>query len=148
MSRNKMTERETVFDPLRKKRVPLTPEEDVRQRFIIWMHEKKGYPLSLMASEYSVKYNSRDFRCDIVCFTRDMAPGIIIECKAPEIRINGKVADQIARYNMILKVKYLIITNGVVTFAAKYDESGGKYVFIKSIPDYKELDDGNTGSKK
>lgn len=143
-----MTERETVFDPLRKKRVPLTPEEDVRQKFIIWMHEKKGYPLSLMASEYSVKYNARDFRCDIVCFARNLAPQVIIECKAPGVRITGKVADQIARYNMALKVKYLIITNGVVTFAAKYDESGNKYVFTESIPDYKELDNGNTGSEK
>jgi hypothetical protein len=129
--------KDLIFDPLRKKRVPLTPEEGVRQSFITYLNSALGYPFSLMASEYSVKFNGRIYRADIVAFTSNLAPEIVVECKAPSVKINGDTARQIIRYNMALKVNYLIITNGVATFVCKFDKVSGEYVFINEIPKYR-----------
>lgn len=130
------TTRPTLFDPLRKKRVAYTPEEVVRQGFIQWLVKERNYPLQLMMSEYTISYNSRNFRCDIVCFTRDLKPLMVVECKAPEVKIDNSVIEQVTRYNMVLKVKFVVITNGVVTFALALDEESGKYKFIEDIPQY------------
>lgn len=125
-----------IFDPLRKKRVPLTPEEEVRQSFITYLNSELGYPLSLMASEYSISYNNLVYRADIVTFGKNLQPEMIVECKAPNVKIRSDAVRQIMRYDRALKVKYLIITNGVVTFACKFDEEVGNYVFINQIPKY------------
>lgn len=131
-----MGNRREIFDPLRKKKVALTPEEQVRQFFINYLSKERNYPLSLMASEYSICYNRQRFRCDIVCFNKALEPMIIVECKAPDVKLTDSVVGQIARYNMVLKVKYLIITNGCDTYIFKYDEVCGKYEFVDDIPFY------------
>ncbi len=128
--------RNLIFDPLRKKRVPLTPEEEVRQSFIAYLNLALGYPLALMASEYSIKFNGLVYRADIVTFGKGLIPEMIVECKAPNVKIQGDTVRQIIRYNHALKVKYLIITSGVLTFAYKFDEEKGEYVFINEIPKY------------
>ena len=75
----------TVFDPLRKKHVSLTPEEQVRQHFIHWLNAEREYPLQLMASEYTIKLGNKSFRCDIVAFDNNLKPQIIVECKVMSI---------------------------------------------------------------
>lgn len=133
-----MDNREHIYDPLRKKEVALTPEEEVRQYFISWLIKERNYKAALMASEYSIKYNRRSFRCDIVCFNRQLQPFMIVECKAPSVKIDNAIIEQICRYNMVLKVKYLVITNGVITFAFEFSSESGSYKFISDIPEYGE----------
>ncbi|MEG0518590.1 MAG: type I restriction enzyme HsdR N-terminal domain-containing protein [Bacteroidales bacterium] len=129
--------RETVFDPLRRKRVALTPEEAVRQYFIEWLHKERNYPLTLMTSEYSIKLNKMTYRCDLVAFNKALEPQLIVECKAPDIPLTKEVMEQIMRYNRVLRVKNLIITNGVTTFACELNSATGKYEFVADIPFYK-----------
>ena len=125
-----------VFDPLRKKHVALTPEERVRQFFINWLHTERNWPLQLMASEYGIKLGRKSFRCDIVTFNRALQPQIIVECKAPEVQLTKAVLEQVLTYNMVLKVPYLVITNGNVTYACSYNSTTGKYEFSEEIPFY------------
>lgn len=129
--------RDTVFDPLRRKRVALTPEEAVRQHFIDWLHKERNYPLTLMASEYSIKFNKMTYRCDLVAFNKALEPQLIVECKAPNIPLTKEVLEQIMRYNLVLRVKNLIITNGVTTFACELNSVTGQYEFVADIPFYK-----------
>lgn len=128
--------RGTIYDPLRKKEVALTPEEEVRQFFIRWLNTEKGYPLGLMASEYTIRFNKRSFRCDIAVFNRKLEPQIIVECKAPEVKLCNRVLEQAMTYNMALKVPHLVITNGESTVICSYDNTAGKYAFAEDIPPY------------
>ncbi|MDO4735434.1 MAG: type I restriction enzyme HsdR N-terminal domain-containing protein [Bacteroidia bacterium] len=128
---------ETIFDPLRKKHVALTPEESVRQYFIKWLHSTKGYPMELMASEYTIKFNKMNYRCDIVAFNKKIEPILLVECKAPNVEINNSVIDQVIRYNMVLKVPLIIITNGAVTYACGYNCQQQSYQYLTDIPEYK-----------
>ena len=125
-----------VFDPLRKKHVALTPEERVRQFFIKWLHTERRWPLQLMASEYSIKLGRKNFRCDIVAFNRNLEPQVVIECKAPEVELGSAVLEQVAAYNLVLKVPYLVITNGNKTYVCSYNGATGKYEFVEDIPSY------------
>lgn len=128
--------RGTIYDPLRKKEVALTPEEEVRQFFIKWLHTERGYPLGLMSSEYTISLNRKNFRCDIVAFNKELEPQIIVECKAPEVKLCNKVLEQAVTYNMALKVPHLVITNGESTVICIYDNATGKYAFAEDIPPY------------
>ncbi len=102
-----------IFDVIRKQFVKLTPEEWVRQNFIQYLIDEKKYPASLMVLEYALKYNNMQKRADILCFNKEGAPQLMVECKAASVPINQKVFDQIARYNFSLKVPYLVVTNGL-----------------------------------
>jgi hypothetical protein len=124
----------TVFDPLRKKHVSLTPEEQVRQHFIHWLNAERGYPLQLMASEYTIKLGNKSFRCDIVAFDNNLKPQIIVECKAPGVKLDGTVLQQVLNYNLVLKVPHLIITNGESTCICSYNSQIGRYEFAQDIP--------------
>lgn len=126
----------TVFDPLRKKHVALTPEEQVRQFFIKWLNVERGWPLHLMASEYAIKLGRKSLRCDIVAFGRDLQPQMIVECKAPDVTLGRSVLDQIMAYNVVLGVPYLVITNGCTTYACALDKDTGKYEFVEDVPCY------------
>ncbi len=127
-----------IFDPLRKKYVALTPEERVRQYFIQWLNKERNYPLSLMASEYQLQYNTRKFRCDIVCFNKQLKPVLAVECKAPHIKLENIVLEQISRYNMVLNVECAVITNGLSTYACIRDAATGKYRLANDIPYYND----------
>lgn len=128
-----------IFDPVRKKRVVLTPEEGVRQWLIKELTESKGYPTHLMSCEFAIAINSVRYRADLVLYSRDMQPLLMAECKAPNIKITKKSFDQILRYNLALKVRYLIVTNGHQTFLAKITTETGEYSFLTEIPHYNEL---------
>jgi hypothetical protein len=126
-----------IFDKLRKKYMVLTPEEWVRQHFVYFLIEEKKYPVSLIAIEKQLTINNLKKRSDILVFNTDGKPEIIVECKAPSIKITQAAFDQIARYNLKLKANYLIVTNGLEHFYCKMDFKKETYVFLKMIPDYK-----------
>lgn len=129
---------EEVFDPLRKKYVALTPEENVRQQFIRYLNEKRLWPLHMMASETEISIGDVKLRCDIVCYGKDLSPKMIVECKRPTVKISSRTFEQIWNYALILKVEYIVATNGKETFACRYDQEKKQYVFIGDIPAYAE----------
>lgn len=128
-----------IFDVLRKKYVALTPEEWVRQHFVHFLLVHKGYPQALMANEVQVQLNGTKKRCDTVLYRRDFTARMIVEYKAPEVEITQKVFDQITRYNMVLKVDYLIVSNGIRHYCCRMDYENNSYIFLQDIPDYKDL---------
>jgi hypothetical protein len=128
-----------VFDRIRKKFVLLTPEEWVRQHTLCFLIEEKKFPASLMAVEMGLKYNTMQNRSDIVIYNTLGKPHVIVECKAPEVKISQDTFDQIARYNFTLKASYLIVTNGLSHFCCKMDYENNSYAFLKDIPIYSEL---------
>lgn len=128
-----------IFDPLRKKNVKLTPEEEVRQNVIIWLHERYNVPLSLMSSEYSFVFNRRHYRADIVIFDKQPKPIMFVECKSPSVTIGNDVVDQVIRYNYVLKVKYIFITNGKTSYLCARNSESGHYEYISNMPSYEEM---------
>lgn len=128
-----------IFDILRKKYIALTPEEWVRQHFVHFLVEHKGYPAALMANEIKLKVGEKTLRADSVLYSRDLKPRMIIEYKAPHIPITQKVFDQISIYNMLLHVDYLVVSNGLQHYICKMDYNDKKYLFLEDIPDYEEL---------
>ena len=128
-----------VFDILRRRYLRLTPEEWVRQSFVHYLIEHKGYPQGLLANEVSLTLNSTTKRCDTVLYDHEARPRMIIEYKAPHIEIAQKVFDQITRYNIVLRVPYLIVSNGHQHYACWIDYAHNSYEFLSEIPDYGEL---------
>jgi len=126
--------KEFIFDNIRKRFVSLTPEEWVRQNFIQYLIKEKKYSASLIAVEVQLKYNLQDKRGDILIYNKLGKPFVIVECKAPEIKITEKVFEQIARYNMNLKVEYLIVTNGLQHYYCEMDYKNNSYKFLEEIP--------------
>ena len=130
-----------VFDVIRKRFIKLTSEEWVRQHFIHFLIHQKQVPASLIGVETSIKYNRLSKRCDIVVFNNNGAPVMIVECKAPGIEISQEVFNQVAMYNMTLKVNYLVVTNGMDHFISLIDHQNRSFSFLKEVPDYSMLID-------
>jgi hypothetical protein len=128
-----------VFDPLRRKYVTLTAEEGVRQGFVSYLAGVKGYPVGMMANEVWIKVHGVKKRCDTVVYGRGLEPLMIIEYKAPGVRLDGGVFRQVAVYNIGLRVKYLTLSNGVEQYCCRVDYEGGGYEFLGEVPDYKQL---------
>jgi hypothetical protein len=128
-----------IYDSLRRKYVALTPEEWVRQHFVNWLISDKEYPTSLMANEASIKLNSLTCRCDTVVYNRQLDPLMIIEYKESNVSITQDVFDQVFRYNTVLKVKYIVISNGVNHYCCKLNYEKQSYDFLTDIPNYREL---------
>lgn len=126
-----------IFDVIRKKFVKLTPEEWVRQHVVHFLLEQKQYPASLMNVEVGIEIQTMRRRADIVCYDSDGGVRLVTECKAPEVKITQAVFDQIAQYNMLLKAKYLLVTNGFDHFVCEIDSERKTYSFLTDIPDYK-----------
>lgn len=133
---------ETVWDPLRKKEVALTPEERVRQWFIGILREEMEVPAHMMMSEASFMFGGKRYRADIIVYGRDASPVAVVECKRPETELDGDVLYQAVRYNMVLAVRYIIITNGRATRIFRR-ESGG-FRQTGRIPVYSDMT-GGTG---
>ena len=131
--------RNLIFDVLRGKYVALTPEEWVRQNFVQYLINYKNYSRSLMNNEIPLRLNSTSKRCDTVVFSNTAVPKMIIEYKAPEIKITQKVFNQITRYNMVLKVDYLVVSNGLNHYCCKMDYENQGYIFLEDIPDFSVL---------
>ena len=129
----------SVWDPVRKLWTPLTPEEHVRQAFVAYLVNYKNYPISHIANEQAISLNSMSRRCDSVVYDKAGQPKVIVEYKRPTVTITQKVFDQIARYNLVLHVDYLIVSNGLKHYCVKMEYPTGKYVFLQDIPDYSEI---------
>tara|TARA_B110000114_G_C14742566_1_gene257692 strand:- start:64 stop:510 length:447 start_codon:yes stop_codon:yes gene_type:complete len=123
-----------VFDVVRKKYFKLTSEEWVRQHFIHYLNTDKNYPISLMGVEKMLKYNNLKKRADIVIYNKLGDATMIVECKASSVNLNQEVFYQIARYNFVLKVKYLVVTNGRMHYCCSIDYRTKKVDFLKDIP--------------
>ncbi len=128
-----------IFDVIRKKYIVLTDEEWVRQHCIAYLINEKAYPASLIAVEKGLTVNGLKKRTDIVVFGKDGIPKLIVECKAPHIKITNDVFDQIARYNMTLKVKYLMVTNGLQHFCCVINHQEASYKFLEEVPSFPDL---------
>ena len=128
-----------IYDPLRRKNVKLTPEEWVRQHFVNFIVTEKSYLPELIANEVSLNVNSTAKRCDTVVYDNYLKPLIIIEYKAPEVTITEDVFEQISRYNSILKVPYLIVSNGIMHYCCKIDYQTMNYSFMNDIPSYHDI---------
>lgn len=132
-----MPDKNTIWDPLRKKNVALTPEEKVRQWFIGVLASHMEVPLHMMMSETGFRLGDKLFRADILVYDRKAAPLIFVECKRPETELSEEVLDQVVRYNMVLGVRFIVITNGLKTYILEKKDGG--YGFTGSIPKYNEI---------
>ncbi len=128
-----------IFDFLRRKYVALTPEEWVRQHFVHYLVEHKGYPRGLIGNEIELQIGAKRLRCDTILYNKMARPQMIIEYKAPTIPIQQKVFQQISTYNLLLKVDYLIVSNGIQHYCCKMDYENQKCLFLENIPDYEKL---------
>lgn len=126
----------SIFDPIRKKFIILTPEEWVRQHVIQFLAVEKNYPKSLINVEKVLVLNEMKKRYDLVVFNPDGSIHIIVECKAPQVEITQETFDQIARYNLSLKASYLMVTNGLQHYYCQMDYEKQAYVFLKELPLY------------
>lgn len=123
-----------IFDGLRKKKLLLTPEEWVRQHFVQFLILDKKYPKILIKLEGGVKINAQQNRTDVVVFDKHGLPFILVECKASTVKINQKVFDQAARYNLKHNVKYLAVSNGLVHYCCEMDYANKTYKFLDELP--------------
>jgi hypothetical protein len=128
-----------IWDRLRKKYVPLTPEEWVRQHLIAYLVDHLGYPEGRMASEYVVNYNGMKKRCDIVCFDAQLSPFLVVECKAPAVVVTEDTFYQAARYFASLKTSMLVLTNGLQHYCACMDAQLKELRYLPEIPACKDI---------
>ena len=132
-----MQTKTTVWDPLRKKEVALTPEERVRQWCIGVLASQMQVPMHMMMSEAGFKLGDKQYRADVLVYDRKAQPLMVVECKRPEVELTQEVLDQALRYNMALNVRYMIITNGTRTYICQ--RQGDRFVFIENVPTYNEM---------
>ncbi|MCR4582790.1 MAG: type I restriction enzyme HsdR N-terminal domain-containing protein [Prevotella sp.] len=128
-----------IFDFLRKKYVALTPEEWVRQHFVHFLVEHKHYPKGRLGNEVELTNGEKRLRCDTILYNKEAQPQMIIEYKAPTIQIQQKTFDQIAVYNLLLHVDYLIVSNGLQHYCGRMDYTNQKFLFLEEIPDFQNL---------
>lgn len=126
-----------IFDAIRKKYVVLTPEEWVRQNFLQYMIHEKKYTPSLIAVEAGLEYNGLKKRTDVLVYNRNGKPYLMVECKAPDVKITEAVFDQIARYNLVFQVDYLVLTNGMEHYCCQLDYTHNTFRYLEQIPEFK-----------
>ena len=114
-----------VFDPVRQKWVVMTPEEHVRQVFILYLLNIKQLPLSHLSVEHAVTVNGMPQRYDLVVFDDELKPYMVVECKAPHVKLTQKVAEQAARYNNVLRAPFVGVTNGLERMVFRVDFESG-----------------------
>lgn len=131
--------RTQIWDNLRGQFVVLTPEEWVRQHFVHYLTDHLGYPATLMANEVGIELNGMSRRCDTVLYDASLRPRMIIEYKRPDVQISQRVFNQICRYNLVMQVDYLIVSNGINHYCCCMDYAGNTYRFLDHIPPYSEL---------
>ena len=134
--------RQFIVDPVRQKRVLLTPEEWVRQHIVQYLIRYRGVPRSLIAIEESFSFEGMYYRADVVVYKRnvvykrEMQPMLIVECKRPSIKLSQEVFDQIGVYNSVIPARYLVVTNGYEHYCCRVDHSRKTVEYLKEIPMY------------
>ncbi len=131
--------KEEVFDFWRKKYVLLTPEEWVRQQFLTYLADEKGYPRSLMAVEKTIIVNHMQKRFDAVIYNRQGNPAMLIEFKASKVKLTQKTMQQAAMYNLKLKVNYMIISNGNQFYCCHLNHELQSFIFLTEVPEFNTL---------
>jgi len=132
-----MTGTDAIWDPLRKKEVRLTPEEGVRQWFIGVLSEQMCVPLHMMMSEVGFRLGSKQLRADLIVYDRTAKPMMVVECKRPEVELTDGVLEQAVRYNMVLNVRYIVITNGAQT--VMFEKGAHGFSPVSVLPKYSEM---------
>lgn len=130
-----------VFDVLRRRYVALTPEEWVRQHFVQYLIQGKGYPAECIGNEVSISLGALRKRCDTVVYGCHAEPRMIVEYKSPDVAITQQVFDQISRYNICLHVDWLVVSNGLQHYCCHVDYAEGSYRFVEDIPPYEAIRD-------
>lgn len=128
-----------IFDEIRREYFVLTPEEWVRQHIVRYLIDIKSFPKGLIALEKGLILNGLRKRADILVYDRTGKPILMVECKAPEVKIDQSVFEQIGRYNIKMKLPYLMVSNGIEHYCAKVDFINAKISFLENIPNYEEL---------
>ena len=128
-----------IFDSIRKKFVALTPEEWVRQHLINFLVKEKKYPASLLAVEMPLLLNNLKKRADIVAYNNKGEAIVLVECKAPTVKITQSSFDQAARYCLATDIILIIVSNGITNYCAEIDRVNQTYIFRKEIPDFTEI---------
>jgi len=126
-----------IFDIIRKKFVVLTPEEWVRQHIIHFLINQKSIPASLISVEKQILFNGMKRRTDLVVYSNQRNPLLIIECKEPNVELNQNTINQIYHYNSVLSVPYLLISNGLKHICIKHEANNA--LILKDIPNFEEL---------
>ena len=132
-------EKPEILDFLRRRYVALTPEEWVRQHFVHWLVDHKGYPKGLLGNEVALLCGDKTLRCDSILYDKEAKPLMIIEDKAPTVAVTQRVFSQISTYNLLLHVDYLVVSNGLQHYCCKMDYERQTYVFLNDIPSYSAL---------
>ncbi|SKC37174.1 Type I restriction enzyme R protein N terminus (HSDR_N) [Bacteroidales bacterium WCE2004] len=128
---------EQIWDPLRRKEVAATPEERVRQWFIVQLRDAFGVPEHMMNSEVGFKFGAKSWRADILVYDRAGQPLAVVECKRPDVALDAHVVEQAMRYNSVLGVRFLFVTNGKMTYL--YGLKGDTFVPLDRIPSFEEM---------
>ena len=132
-----MTQKQMIWDPLRKKDVALTPEEKVRQWFVSVLSQQMQVPMHMMMSEVGFRLGEKQYRADVLVYDRNAIPLMVVECKRPDVELTVEVLDQAIRYNKVLNVRFIVITNGHKTFMFELREQ--KYELMQQLPTYNEM---------
>ncbi|MEE1003995.1 MAG: type I restriction enzyme HsdR N-terminal domain-containing protein [Bacteroidaceae bacterium] len=131
--------KQQVFDILRRRFVVLTPEEWVRQQFVHFLIRHKGYPAECIGNEVSIALGATKKRCDTVIYGSHAEPLMVIEYKSPNVEITQKVFEQICRYNIKMKVEWLVVSNGLQHYCTRIDYENGTYQFVEDIPAFPSI---------
>jgi hypothetical protein len=131
--------KQQVFDVLRRRFVVLTPEEWVRQQFVHFLIRHKGYPAECIGNEVSITLGATKKRCDTVIYGSNAEPLMVIEYKSPNVEITQKVFEQICRYNIKMKVEWLVVSNGLQHYCTRIDYENGTYQFVEDIPAFTSI---------
>jgi hypothetical protein len=134
--RRTATDKLEVYDIVRRKFMVLQPEELVRQLVVHYLIEEKNYPLSKMRVEMGLTVNERLKRCDILTFDNHFQPFLLVECKAATVPIDQTTFEQIARYNLVFRVPFLLVTNGISTFCCQMDYTTEGVTFLTELPNF------------
>lgn len=126
-----------LFDPLRRKEVKATPEEQVRQWFVGVLLRECGVPAHLMMTEVGFKWGEKQYRADVLAYDRQGRPLAVVECKRPDVEIGPAVAEQAMRYNAVLDVRWLFLTNGTTTMV--FRREGAAFVPHGALPTYEQM---------
>ncbi len=123
-----------IYDPIRRKYLVLQPEELVRQLMLHYLNIEKKYPFKQMRTEKGLIINELQKRCDILIYDKEIQPYLLVECKSAQVPIDQTVFEQIARYNLVLQVPYLLVTNGLQTYCCKMNYEEQSFSFLTSVP--------------
>ena len=127
-----------ILDAIRRRYVPLTPEEWVRQNLIQFLVRERGCPPGLTAVEMSLDYFGKPFRADVVVHNRQGQAVLLAECKEPFVPIDQAAFEQATNYNRVVLARLLVVTNGLIHYCWKHDPEEGSYRLLKELPCYQE----------